>query len=117
MTHADDLVRVGYFDQAWQLAEAVADRGRRAPTRQAARAAALEQFGRGVDDASTRPRNCATTDDEGYERFKRLCHAHGTAMIAPLAEALSADRTRARGGGCGTSCSGSARRDASRCSS
>ena len=27
VTHADDLVRVGYFDQAWQLVEAVADHG------------------------------------------------------------------------------------------
>jgi HEAT repeat protein len=33
-----------------------------------------------------------STSDEGYERFKRLCHAMGTAVITPLAEALSSEQ-------------------------
>ena len=37
------------------------------------------------------------TSDEGYERFKRICHAAGTAIVAPLAEALSSEQdARAR---------------------
>ena len=36
-------------------------------------------------------------NDEGYERFKRICHAIGPAIIAPLAEALSSEQdARAR---------------------
>src|SRR6478736_3348844 len=47
VAHADDLVRVGYFDQAWELAEAIADRSASHPDRQPHARAALEQFGRG----------------------------------------------------------------------
>jgi HEAT repeat protein len=37
------------------------------------------------------------TSDEGYERFKRICHAAGIAIVAPLAEALSSEQdARAR---------------------
>lgn len=96
VTHADDLVRVGYFDQAWELAEAIADRSASHPDRQPHARAALEQFGRGsmLKHAAAQLRG---TSDEGYERFKRICHAAGTAIIAPLAEALSSEQdARAR---------------------
>ena len=96
VAHADDLVRVGYFDQAWQLAEAIADRSASHPDRQPHARAALEQFGRGsmLKHAAAQLRG---TSDEGYERFKRICHAAGTAIIAPLAEALSSEQdARAR---------------------
>ena len=33
-----------------------------------------------------------TVDDENYERLKRLAHGIGPAVIAPLAEALSAEQ-------------------------
>ena len=33
-----------------------------------------------------------SADDEAFERFERLCHAIGTPVIAPLAEALSAEQ-------------------------
>jgi HEAT repeat protein len=33
-----------------------------------------------------------STGDEGYEQFKGLCHAMGTAVITPLAEALSSEQ-------------------------
>ena len=46
--HAEDLVRVGYFDQAWQLADAVVREGARSPARAAHATAALERFGRGT---------------------------------------------------------------------
>jgi hypothetical protein len=91
VTHADDLVRVGYFDQAWQLAQAVVDQAAGQAARQPHARAALEQFGRGsmMKHVTAYLRS---TGDEGYERFKGLCHAMGTAVITPLAEALSSEQ-------------------------
>ena len=90
VSHADDLVRVGYFDQAWLLAEAVVDQAAVSADRQPHGRAALEHLGRGsmMKHVTAYLRS---TDDEGYERFKRLCHAMGTAVITPLAEALSSE--------------------------
>ncbi len=96
VNHADDLVRVGHFDQAWLLAEAVADGSAARSERQAHARGALEQFAKGsmLKHAAAQLRG---TSDEGYERFKRICHAAGTAIVAPLAEALSAEQdARAR---------------------
>ena len=95
-THADDLVRVGNFEQAWLLAEAVADRSATRPDRQPHARTALEQFARGsmLKHAAAQLRG---TSDEAYERFKRICHSAGTAIIAPLAETLSSEQdARAR---------------------
>jgi hypothetical protein len=95
-SHADDLVRVGHFEQAWLLAEAVADRSTTRPDRQPHARSALEQFARGsmLKHAAAQLRG---TSDEAYERFKRICHTAGTAMVAPLAEALSSEQdARAR---------------------
>lgn len=91
VAHADDLIRVGYFDQAWQLAEAVVAQSAGTPERKPHGGAALERFGRGpmMKHVATHLRN---TDDEGYERFKHLCHAMGTPVITPLAEALSSEQ-------------------------
>jgi HEAT repeats len=96
VNHADDLVRVGYFDHAWELAEAIAERSASYPDRQPHARAALEQFARGsmLKYAAAQLRG---TSDEGFERFKRICHAAGTAIIEPLAEALSSEQdARAR---------------------
>jgi len=95
-THADDLVRVGNFEQAWLLAEAVADRSATRPDRQPHARTALGQFARGsmLKHAAAQLRG---TSDEAYERFKRICHSAGTAIIAPLAETLSSEQdARAR---------------------
>jgi hypothetical protein len=91
VTHADDLVRVGYFDQAWHLAETVITQAAANPDRAPHGRAALEQFGRGsmMKHVTAYLRS---TGDDGYERFKRLCHGMGTAVIAPLAEALSSEQ-------------------------
>ena len=91
MTHADDLVRVGYFDQAWHLAEAVVDQAAANSDRQPHGRAALEQFGRGPMMKHVAA-HLRTVSNETYERFKRLCHAMGTAIITPLAEALSSEQ-------------------------
>ena len=96
VTHAEDLVRVGYFDQALALAESVATEGGRLETRAAAARAVLERLGRGtmVRQAGKQLRSA---DDELYERVKRLSHAVGPAVIPPLAEALSIEQdARAR---------------------
>ena len=96
ITHADDLVRVGYFDQAVRLADRVASEGDRLPARTASAKAVLERLGRGpmVRHAGKQLR---TADEEAYERVKRLSHAIGPAVIPPLAEALSAEQdARAR---------------------
>jgi hypothetical protein len=89
--HADDLVRVGHFDQAWLLAEAVVDQAAADIGRQPHGQSALERFSRGsmMKHVTAYLRD---TGDEGYERFKRLCHAMGTPIITPLAEALTSEQ-------------------------
>jgi HEAT repeat protein len=88
VTHADDLVRVGYFDQAWLLADSVAIEGQKEKGREAAARAALERFGRGAMMKHV-AKHLRGADEEGYERFKHLCHGIGPAVIPPLAEVLS----------------------------
>ena len=91
LTHAEDLVRVGYFDQAWQLAEAVVREAERNVARRPHADAALQRFGRSsmMKHVAGHLRN---VDDAGYERFKALCHGIGTPVITPLAEVLSAEQ-------------------------
>jgi HEAT repeat protein len=91
ISHAEDLVRVGYFDQALQLADSVSAEGQRIPARADAARAVLERLARGalIRQASKQLR---TADDPTYERFKRLSHAIGPAVIPPLAEALSSEQ-------------------------
>ena len=91
VNHADDLVRVGNFDQAWELIDAMIEQGARSPFRQPHATAALQTFGRGSLLKHVAP-HLRTTDDETYERFKRVCHAIGPPIIAPLAEALAAEQ-------------------------
>ena len=89
--HADDLVRVGYFDQAWQLADQVIGESARIPGRAGYVQEVLERFGRG-----TMMKHVAAylrgADDAAFERFQRLCHAIGTPVIQPLAEALATEQ-------------------------
>jgi hypothetical protein len=91
ITHADDLVRVGHFDSAWDLAEAVAGEGAKDDQRKPFASAALDRFGRGVlmKHVAAHLRNAS---DGAYARFQRLCQAIGPAIIAPLAEVLSAEQ-------------------------
>ena len=96
VAHADDLVRVGYFDEAWALAETVVNHAARAPELQAHAAAALERFGRGamIRHAASHLRGA---DQEIFQRFARICHAIGTPIIVPLAETLATEQdARAR---------------------
>jgi HEAT repeat protein len=91
ITHAEDLVRVGYFAQALKLADAVAAEGSRLPAREPAARTVLERLGRGalIRHAAKQLR---TADDPAYERLKGLAHRIGPAVIPPLAEALSAEQ-------------------------
>jgi len=91
ISHADDLVRVGYFAQALALAECVSEEGTRIPARAPAARAVLERLGKGglVRQAG---KHLRAADDEGFQRFKRLAHAIGPAVIPPLAEALTAEQ-------------------------
>lgn len=89
--HADDLVRVGYFDQAWRLTEAVIEQAALDAARQPHAREALERFGRGSMMKHVAP-HLRSVPDEGFERFKRLCHAIGTAAVGPLAETLSTEQ-------------------------
>ena len=91
MHHAEDLVRVGFFDQAWQLADSVANEGQRLPARAEAARGVLERFGRGPMMKHV-PRHLRTADDSAYDRFKHVCHAVGPAIIPPLAEVLAAEQ-------------------------
>ncbi|MGH9370703.1 MAG: hypothetical protein ACRD15_04150, partial [Vicinamibacterales bacterium] len=89
--HAEDLVRVGYFDQAWELADAVVVEGEKDPARRLHASAALARLGRGnmMKHVSSHLRGA---DDTSYERFKTLCHAIGPTLIPPLAEVLSSEQ-------------------------
>ena len=91
VTHTEDLVRVGYFDQAWMLADRVAIEGQKDKQREAAARAALERLGRGAMMKHV-AKHLRGADDESYERFKHLCHGIGPAVIPPLAEVLSAEQ-------------------------
>jgi hypothetical protein len=89
--HAEDLVRVGHFDQAWALADAVIREAQSAPVRVEYLPQILQRFGHGsiLKHVASYLRSA---DDEAFERFQRLCHAIGPPVIAPLAEALSAEQ-------------------------
>jgi HEAT repeats len=94
--HAEDLVRVGYFDQALALAESVVTEGARLPARGSAARDILARLG-GGPTVRYAAKQLRTADDVIYERFKRLSHAIGPSVIAPLAETLSAEQdARAR---------------------
>jgi len=89
--HADDLVRVGHFDQAWTLADAIIAQAQAVDSRRTHLSQVLQRFGRGsfMKHVAAHLRNAA---DDAFARFERLCHAIGTPVIAPLAEALSAEQ-------------------------
>jgi hypothetical protein len=89
--HADDLVRVGHFDQAWALVDAVVREASHDAAREPAARAALERFGHGALMKHV-TKHLRSASDEEYERFSRLCHAIGPPIIAPLAEVLSAEQ-------------------------
>ena len=91
VAHAEDLVRVGYFEQALELAERVASEGRKVPAREPSSRAVLQRLGGGTM-LKHAAKQLRTADEAGYERFKRLSHAIGPSVIAPLAEALSAEQ-------------------------
>jgi HEAT repeat protein len=94
--HAEDLVRVGYLDQAWHLAEAVVAEGQRLPARAEPARLVLERLGRGPMIGQV-AKYLRTADDESFARFTALCHAIGPPVIPPLAETLSAEQdARAR---------------------
>jgi HEAT repeat protein len=91
ITHAEDLVRVGYFEMAWRLTDAVVSQGHADAARRAHADSALARFGRGsmMKHVSAHLRSA---DDESYERFKALCHIIGPSVIVPLAEVLAAEQ-------------------------
>jgi HEAT repeat protein len=96
VTHADDLIRVGYFEPAMALAEQVLAQGAQAPEHARHAKEALARFGRGamLKHVAAQLRG---GDDEAAQRFTALCHAIGTPVIVPLAEALAAEQdARAR---------------------
>jgi hypothetical protein len=96
VTHADDLVRVGHFDQAWLLVETLVEQADRSPFRRTHGQAALQRFARGSLMKHVAPHLRQAADDN-YERFKRVCHAIGPSIVAPLAEVLAAEQdARAR---------------------
>lgn len=88
---ADDLVRVGLLDPAFQLAEAIVANADKAADRRPHADAVLEHLGKGAMMKHVAP-HLRSADDAAYERLKRLCHAIGTPVITPLAEVLSAEQ-------------------------
>ncbi len=88
--HAEDLVRVGYFDQAWELAGAVIRHGQAVPQRTEFLPEVLQRFGRGTHMKHVAA-HLRSADDAAFKQFEQLCLSIGTPVIAPLAEALSAE--------------------------
>ena len=96
VSHADDLVRVGYFDQAAHLVEKLIEEGGAQPGRHPHAAASLERFGRG-SLMKHLPAFLRGADDDIYRRLATLCHTIGPPVIVPLAEGLAAEQdARAR---------------------
>jgi hypothetical protein len=94
--HADDLIRVGYFDQAVGLMNHLIEQGRTTGERQAHANAALERLGNG-SLMKHLPAFLRSADDQIVGRIKELCHAIGPAVVVPLAEGLAAEQdARAR---------------------
>lgn len=91
VSHADDLVRVGYFDQAWHLIETLIAQSAQQEWRQPHANAALARFGEGslLKHVSAHLRGAP---DASFERLKRVCHAIGPSIIVPLAEVLAAEQ-------------------------
>jgi hypothetical protein len=89
--HADDLVRVGYFDQAWHLIETLIAQSAQQEWRQPHATDALARFGKGslLKHVSAHLRGAP---DASFERLKRVCHAIGPSLIVPLAEVLAAEQ-------------------------
>ena len=89
--HADDLVRVGYFDQAWELVEAViAQSAARSGAEPHARAA-LEHFGRGSMMKHVAA-HLRSADDEATSGSSGSATRSAPSAVAPLAEVLSAEQ-------------------------
>ncbi len=89
--HAEDLVRVGYFEQAWELAGAVIRHGQAVPERTEFLPQVLQRFGRGTHMTRVAA-HLRSADDAAFKQFEQLCLSIGTPVIAPLAEALSAEQ-------------------------
>jgi hypothetical protein len=89
--HADDLVRVGHFDHAWRLVDAIATEAQNGNGRGPAAQAALLRFGHGAMMKHV-GKHLRSADDDEFERFKRLCHLIGPSLIVPLAEVLSSEQ-------------------------
>ena len=90
-SHAEDLVRVGRFDHAWKLADAIISQAQHSPERGSHLAQVLQRFGGGPFMKHVAA-HLRSADDEAFARFERLCRSIGTPVIAPLAEALSAEQ-------------------------
>jgi hypothetical protein len=96
LTHADDLIRVGYFEPAMVLAEHVVAQAAHAPDRARHAQESLGRFGRGAMMKHVAA-HLRSAGDEPSARFAALCHAIGTPIIVPLAEVLAAEQdARAR---------------------
>jgi hypothetical protein len=96
VTHADDLIRVGYFEPAMALAEHVVAQGGHSPDRAGHAKKALGRFGRGAMMKHVAA-HLRSAGDEPAARFAALCHAIGPPIIVPLAEVLAAEQdARAR---------------------
>jgi hypothetical protein len=89
--HAEDLARVGHFDQSWLLADRIIHEAQSQPERSTCIGSILQRFARGPFMKHVAA-HLRTADDEAFARFERLCHAIGTPVIAPLAEVLSTEQ-------------------------
>src|SRR5690606_11109893 len=97
LAHLDDLVLLGDFESADQLAQALSSEAAVTgpPARRAAAAAALDHLA-SQDVLGHVVSHLRTTDETGFGHIRTFCHAIGALAIRPLAEALAAEE-RGRG--------------------
>ena len=98
VTHVNDLVLVGDFEAASQLAAPLAEEAASGtkPVRRTAAAAAMEQIITSQLISQTAS-HLQTLNDEDFQQAKTFCHTLGPAVIKPLAEVLAMeDRARVR---------------------
>jgi hypothetical protein len=87
----EHLVRDGRTAQALELTDTMVAEAARLPVRTPMLEAVMQKLARGTLLKSIPP-YLRGADDDGVKRFERLCHAIGTPVIGPLAEALSTEQ-------------------------
>ncbi len=96
VSHIEDLLLVGDFDAAIQLATILVDEAKNDGPRQAAAYAAVDRMVHGAMTTHI-VSHVRSVDVEAFKHLEKLCYMVGPSVVKPLAEALAVEkRTVAR---------------------